>query len=64
MIEVLKAIKAPLMIPMHYFSSYTLERFLTRIRGAFEVEESALPTLVVSRASLPAQQKVLVLPGR
>ena len=64
MIEVLKAIKAPLMIPMHYFSSYTLERFMTRVRGTFDIEESTLPTVIVSRPTLPAQQKILVLPGR
>jgi L-ascorbate metabolism protein UlaG (beta-lactamase superfamily) len=64
MIEVLKAIKAPLMIPMHYFSSYTLERFLTRVADSFEVEHSPLPTVVVTRATLPARQKVLILPGR
>jgi L-ascorbate metabolism protein UlaG (beta-lactamase superfamily) len=29
MMEVLKSLKAPLMIPMHYFSSDTLERFLS-----------------------------------
>ena len=28
MFEVLTAIKAPLMVPMHYFSAYTLHRFL------------------------------------
>jgi L-ascorbate metabolism protein UlaG (beta-lactamase superfamily) len=28
MIEVLEALKAPLMIPMHFFSTYTLQRFL------------------------------------
>ena len=32
MIEVLQALKAPLMIPMHYFSTYTLHRFLDRAR--------------------------------
>jgi L-ascorbate metabolism protein UlaG (beta-lactamase superfamily) len=63
-IEVLQAIKAPLMIPMHYFSSYTLERFLARVRGKFEIEESTLTEVVVSRATLPHSQKVLVLPGR
>ncbi len=64
MVEVLKAIKAPLMIPMHYFSSFTLERFIARVRDTFEIEQSAEPSVVVSRASLPARQKVLVLPGR
>jgi L-ascorbate metabolism protein UlaG (beta-lactamase superfamily) len=64
MVEVLRALKAPLMIPMHYFSNYTLERFLNRVRGTFEIEQSVLPATVVSRATLPQSQKVLVLPGR
>lgn len=63
MIEVLKALRAPLMIPMHYFSSYTLERFLHDARQAFEVETSEVPTVVVSRATLPKSPKLLVLPG-
>ena len=33
MMEVLRALKAPLMIPMHYFSLYTLQRFVERVRG-------------------------------
>jgi L-ascorbate metabolism protein UlaG (beta-lactamase superfamily) len=64
MVEVLKALKAPLMIPMHMFSAYGLERFLARVRKDFEVAESAVPTVVVSRATLPAKPQVLVLPGR
>ena len=64
MIEVLKALKAPLMLPMHYFSSLTLERFLSRIRGTFEIVRQEVPTIVLSRASLPQSPQVLVLPGR
>jgi len=63
MVEVLQALKAPLMIPMHYFSSYTLERFLNEARPHFEVEMSEVPTVVVSRATLPKTPKILVLPG-
>jgi L-ascorbate metabolism protein UlaG (beta-lactamase superfamily) len=63
MMEVLKALRAPLMIPMHYFSSYTLERFLHEARPHFEVEMSEVPTTVVSRATLPKTPKILVLPG-
>ena len=32
MVEVLQALKAPLMIPMHFFSTYSLRRFLDRLR--------------------------------
>jgi len=63
MIEVLQALKAPLIIPMHYFSSATLERFLARVRDSFEVVRHGVPTIVVSRESLPRQPQVLVLPG-
>ena len=63
MVEVLKALKAPLMIPMHYFSRYTLDRFLSRVRDSFEVVQSEVPTVLVSRTTLPTSPRVLVLPG-
>ena len=63
MVEVLHSLKAPLMIPMHYFSAYTLDRFLQRVRQEWDVEIAEIPSLVVSKAGLPAKPKVLVLPG-
>jgi L-ascorbate metabolism protein UlaG (beta-lactamase superfamily) len=63
MMEVLTSLKAQLMIPMHYFSSYTLERFLSRAKQQWDVEIAELPSTVVSKAGLPARPKVLVLPG-
>lgn len=63
MVEVLKDLRARLILPMHYFNSYTLNRFVERIRGDFPVEMAASPTLVVSQATLPSEPKVLVLPG-
>jgi L-ascorbate metabolism protein UlaG (beta-lactamase superfamily) len=65
MVEVLQALKAPLMVPMHYFSVYTLHRFLDRVRELnWEVEMSATPSFVTSKTALPAAPKVMVLPGR
>jgi L-ascorbate metabolism protein UlaG (beta-lactamase superfamily) len=65
MAEVLAALKAPLMIPMHYFSTYSLRRFLDVLgEKSYEVEMSEAPTVVVSKTTLPAKPKVLVLPGR
>lgn len=64
MIEVLKALKAPLMIPMHYFSSYTLNRFLQRLGQDWDVELAEIPSIVISKSTLPGKPKVLVLPGR
>jgi L-ascorbate metabolism protein UlaG (beta-lactamase superfamily) len=64
MIEVLRSLKAPLIIPMHFFSSYTLDRFLARTREIYPVEFSETPAVVVSKATLPTTPKILVLPGR
>ena len=63
MMEVLQALKAPQMIPMHFFSMYTLSRFLERARQIWEVETSEIPSMLVSKATLPATPRVTVLPG-
>jgi L-ascorbate metabolism protein UlaG (beta-lactamase superfamily) len=64
MFEVLASLKAPLMIPMHFFSAYTLNRFLTRAREQWDVEYSEVPSILISKSTLPAKPKVVVLPGR
>lgn len=63
MMEVLTALKAPLIIPMHFFGWATLERFLERAGKEWPVERSEVPTIVVSKTTLPAGPKVLVLTG-
>jgi L-ascorbate metabolism protein UlaG (beta-lactamase superfamily) len=63
MMEVLQALKAPQMIPMHFFSMYTLQRFLDRARQNWELETSEIPSILVSKATLPTTPKVTVLPG-
>jgi L-ascorbate metabolism protein UlaG (beta-lactamase superfamily) len=63
MLEVLAALKAPLIIPMHFFGWYTLERFLDRAKEQWPVERAEIPSLVVSKTTLPKTPKILVLPG-
>ena len=55
MMEVLKSINAPLMLPMHYFNASTLERFLAQAREHYRVVFSDKASLTVSRESLPKQ---------
>ncbi len=64
MIEVLRALNAPLMVPMHYFGQATLQRFVERVRQEWSVAFHDTPSIVVSRASLPPAPRFLVLPGR
>jgi L-ascorbate metabolism protein UlaG (beta-lactamase superfamily) len=63
MMDVLTALRAQIIIPMHFFSPFTLERFLNRARQQWPVEQAEIPSVVVSKTSLPASPKVLVLPG-
>lgn len=63
MVETLKLLRARLILPMHYFSPWTLNRFLEQAKTEFPVEMSDTPTVIVSHALLPPQPKILVLPG-
>lgn len=63
MVEVLKALRARLILPMHYFNQFTLNRFLDKVRGDFPIEMAETNVLEVSQAKLPTNPKILVLPG-
>lgn len=64
MIDVIKSLRARLVLPMHYFNQNTLNRFLDRIKSEFPVEMSPTSEIVLSTKVLPAETTVLVLPGR
>ena len=64
MIDVLKALRARLIIPMHYFNQNTLARFIERIKADFPVETAPRAEIVISARTLPTEAQVLVLPGR
>lgn len=61
--EVLDKLEAPLVIPMHYFNETTLERFLSVLGESYAIERNPGPTVTISRANLPFEPTVRVLPG-
>ena len=63
MVEVLDSLKPQLMIPMHFFSTFTLDRFIAKVKDKYTIEYGEVPTVVVSKASLPTKPKLLVLRG-
>ena len=63
MLEVLKTLKARVVIPMHYFGPATLNRFIGTMGETFQLETSASPERVFSVAALPDSPRLLVLPG-
>ncbi|MEO3431050.1 MBL fold metallo-hydrolase [Pelagibius sp. CAU 1746] len=63
MIQVLKDLRASLVIPMHYFGSGSLNAFLAGMAEEFDIRVARDPTIRVSLRSLPKQPTVLVLGG-
>jgi L-ascorbate metabolism protein UlaG (beta-lactamase superfamily) len=63
MVEVLQSLHAQMIIPMHFFNTYTLERFLARMRQTYRVDFNETPSLVVAKKTMPSSPTVVVLPG-
>lgn len=63
MAEILDQIKAPIVIPMHYFGPSVLARFIARLGDRYSVTMNGTPHVTLSRASLPPKPEILVLPG-
>ncbi len=64
MMEVINQIKPSIILPMHYFSSFNLNRFLDRMRPTHKVTLRETPVVEVSRSTLPSRPEIIVLPGR
>lgn len=62
MVEVVRQIAPTLVIPMHYFSSHTLARFMALIEDSYQPIFSDTATVTLSSLKLP-YHKILVLPG-
>ncbi len=64
MLQVVKSMGAPMVIPMHYFGRSSLEDFLDLARSEkYDVRMASSPTLILSRDMLPKRPTVVVLPG-
>ncbi len=61
-LEVVEQIKPKVVIPMHFFSEVTRERFVALFAGRYPTRRSESPTVIYSRANLP-DRELIVLPG-
>ncbi|MBV7409318.1 MBL fold metallo-hydrolase [Maritimibacter sp. DP1N21-5] len=61
MTEVMDRLRARLVIPMHWFGRYTLDRFLTEMSDSFDVVEAGIGELTLSMDTLPTRPTVMVL---
>ena len=63
MADVVRNIRPRLVIPMHFFGTHTLERFLATMSEHYSVRRSESAHIVLTRQTLPDPPEVLVLPG-
>jgi L-ascorbate metabolism protein UlaG (beta-lactamase superfamily) len=64
MTRVLKRLKSSIVIPMHWFSYGSLDRFLAGMQDEFDIRRAAPHSIEVSLRSLPDRPTVIVLtPG-
>jgi L-ascorbate metabolism protein UlaG (beta-lactamase superfamily) len=63
MATVLGQMHPRLVLPMHYFSRQILGEFLDLVRDHYRIVVSNSATAIMSRATLPEQPEILVLPG-
>lgn len=61
MVDVLTRLRSSVIIPMHWFSEFALERFLSEIAEQFPVRRLGGPSLEVSLRDLPPRPTVFVL---
>ena len=61
MMEVMRRVRARLVIPMHIFSAASLQRFLTGMSDAFEIDMSDADEVIVSAVTLPSVPTIRVL---
>lgn len=61
MTAIASRLRASLILPMHWFGTYSLERFLAEARAEFPVEMTRESSMVISLNTLPAQPTVRVL---
>jgi L-ascorbate metabolism protein UlaG (beta-lactamase superfamily) len=62
MVEVIRQLRPAVVVPMHYFGSAVLGRFLDLIAGDYRIELKESPELLLARSDLP-RRTVVVLPG-
>ena len=62
MLEVLKAMKPRIVIPMHWFSGFSLEAFIAASKGAYEIVRNPASSIVLARDQMPEQTRLRVLP--
>ena len=61
MTRIVKRFRSSVVLPMHWFSRNSLERFLTAVSGDFDIDRRRESSLELSLRNLPSRPTVIVL---
>ena len=61
MTRIVERLRSSIVVPMHWFSGYALDRFLTEVSDVFVIDRRSEPFLEVSLRDLPSRPTVVVL---
>ena len=61
MVRIMKRLKSSVVIPMHWFGRFTLDRFLAEMSDEFDIQHANGSEYVVSLRGLPRRPTVMVL---
>jgi len=61
MIDVVNRVRSSIIIPMHWFSGYSLEAFIDGVSDRFLIDRRSGPEITVSLRDLPSRPTVVVL---
>ncbi|GAA6199948.1 MBL fold metallo-hydrolase [Aquicoccus sp. SU-CL01552] len=64
MVRVIERLRSSVVLPMHWFSGYSLNRFLEDISKSFAVERPGTSSITLSLRDLPSRPTVVVLEPR
>ena len=61
MLRVMERLRASVVVPMHWFSEFSLDAFLRGMAGGFDIVEVGGPSMVIGLRDLPSRPTVMVL---
>ncbi|QMU58429.1 MAG: Zn-dependent hydrolase [Boseongicola sp.] len=64
MVRIIKRLKSSIVLPMHWFSRFSLDSFLAGVRDEFDIQRPGNSSLEVSLRTLPRRPTVIVLEPR
>lgn len=64
MLRIVNRLKSSIVVPMHWFSGFSLDQFLAGVGGEFAIQRDGVSSMEISLRTLPSRPTVMVLEPR